>query len=760
MYQFELLTNFNIKKTNQNSSSSRTAITYPEPEFSYNDVLQDELFRSFRQHKRNNSNNSRNNTTSNDNANFNSSSSRSVPSSHGTGFISPSNYPSNYSTGLTPTSNFSYDKETLMDWIKKLIEEKTVTKGDANGDGVVDLNDLKTMVDRMFDDTVDVKMKNVDFNGDGKITLQDISEVIKLLVKPEEKVIKGDVNDDGVVDNKDLITLVKYLHDKNTKINFKNADIDDNGEIKLDDVSELIAIINRQKQNTEPDVPVEPDPPKKEILKGDVNGDGKVTQADVYTLNQYYVGNTTNIDMDNADMNDDGRISLTDIDRVQNLVNKLYPDMGDVNDDGVINQKDAEAIKSYRMGYNVKINMDKADMDGDGEITMADISRVQQLADELDPRVLKGDANDDGKVNYKDVDLMLKKLQGRNVNINMDAVDMNYDTDFDMKDLVRLRNLVLEQEEKVQTLRGDSNGDGVVDQRDYDNVQNFINDVKSSEDFILKNSDINGDGKIDDEDLKSLRNLTLNDDIKINYSERTHLGDVNGDGIISIADAQAITNYNNHRSTGKEFYIKNADVNNDGKIDKEDVTAITDLLRNVRTVARELPVWSNVELTNKNGDIVRPGDNVIFLERENDSYKIQYKTASGEEKIGWVHRFVFDPIPDPEPDPKTIVDPPFTSGRAIRNTQAWNNPELTIPYSDQYEGLFAGETFKVKAMTLDRTAFQVEYDSIYGGTKTRWVSAADIEEYKEHFSHSLSMQKSIPEIMQSFPMEKIEFGLA
>ena len=131
--------------------------------------------------------------------------------------------------------------------------------------------------------------------------------------------------------------------------------------------------------------------------------------------------------MDNADMNDDGKISLLDVGKVQNLVNELNPDMGDVNDDGVIDQKDAEAIKLYRLGYDVKINMDKADMNGDGKITISDVSQVQQLADINDPQVLKGDANGDGKVNYRDVkaiELAEINLGGK---IDSRAADMDDD---------------------------------------------------------------------------------------------------------------------------------------------------------------------------------------------------------------------------------------------------------------------------------------------------------------------------------------------
>ena len=67
MYPSALLTNVNPKRTNQSSSSSRTAETYEEPEFSYNDVLYGEMSRTMRR-KRNTFNNNTN-YSSNTNAN-------------------------------------------------------------------------------------------------------------------------------------------------------------------------------------------------------------------------------------------------------------------------------------------------------------------------------------------------------------------------------------------------------------------------------------------------------------------------------------------------------------------------------------------------------------------------------------------------------------------------------------------------------------------------------------------------------------------
>lgn len=58
-------------------------------------------------------------------------------------------------------------------------------------------------------------------------------------------------------------------------------------------------------------------------LKGDVNGDGKVDESDVKLLEQYHVGLIDVLPCPkNADMNDDGRHTLTDIAQLQMLLDK------------------------------------------------------------------------------------------------------------------------------------------------------------------------------------------------------------------------------------------------------------------------------------------------------------------------------------------------------------------------------------------------------------------------------------------------------
>jgi hypothetical protein len=52
------------------------------------------------------------------------------------------------------------------------------------------------------------------------------------------------------------------------------------------------------------------------VIAGDVNGDGKISRADLNRLNQYFAGWDVKIDEDASDVNGDGRLSRADLNRL------------------------------------------------------------------------------------------------------------------------------------------------------------------------------------------------------------------------------------------------------------------------------------------------------------------------------------------------------------------------------------------------------------------------------------------------------------
>lgn len=109
-------------------------------------------------------------------------------------------------------------------------------------------------------------------------------------------------------------------------------------------------------------------------LKGDVNGDGKVDKSDMNMLDQYIVGLRSSLPCPrNADMNGDGRHTITDVSQLA----RLCPLPGDVNGDGNINHSDVEMLKQYLMHNRSSLPYPKnADANEDGEIDIADVTKI------------------------------------------------------------------------------------------------------------------------------------------------------------------------------------------------------------------------------------------------------------------------------------------------------------------------------------------------------------------------------------------------
>lgn len=123
-------------------------------------------------------------------------------------------------------------------------------------------------------------------------------------------------------------------------------------------------------------------------LKGDVNGDGKVDKSDADMLNQYIVGLRSSIPCPkNADMNSDGRHTLTDVSKIEMLcksssnVNSADGRMkGDVNGDGKVDKSDADMLSEYIQGNRSSLPCPKnADANGDGRITVADVTKIVSM---------------------------------------------------------------------------------------------------------------------------------------------------------------------------------------------------------------------------------------------------------------------------------------------------------------------------------------------------------------------------------------------
>lgn len=124
--------------------------------------------------------------------------------------------------------------------------------------------------------------------------------------------IKGDVNNDGQVNSADLTLLKQYVTDNSVSVDSKNADVNGDGKITTTDVSQLNLILNPPKPSTN--------------IRGDVNNDGQVNEADEKALAEYLAEIRQDIDKNNADFSRNGTVDGTDLIQLAKML-KLSPNL-------------------------------------------------------------------------------------------------------------------------------------------------------------------------------------------------------------------------------------------------------------------------------------------------------------------------------------------------------------------------------------------------------------------------------------------------
>lgn len=115
----------------------------------------------------------------------------------------------------------------------------TGLRGDINGDGQVNSNDLALLKQYLNNSTVVINKTDADMNNDGVVDSVDYNYLIYFL-NPRQPVLKGDANGDGKVDETDYKLLNQFISgQKVSNFYHYNADLNNDKKFTTTDLSQL-----------------------------------------------------------------------------------------------------------------------------------------------------------------------------------------------------------------------------------------------------------------------------------------------------------------------------------------------------------------------------------------------------------------------------------------------------------------------------------------------------------------------------------------
>lgn len=349
-----------------------------------------------------------------------------------------------------------------------------------------------------------------------------------------------------------------------------------------------------------------------------------------------------------------------------------------------------------------------------------------------DPRekILMGDANNDGVVDNNDLELLQLNVIGLGNIKNFRAADMDGDGEITVTDVSKLNLKLKEQNPPVSKIKGDVNGDGKIDVvNDAVTVSNYFNGKIQKNDFLYDNADVTGDGKVDLTDAETIRafaNGEINSlnpyqtwesvaKIKLPVYTDGHLSTRSGNEEVWAGDKVTVLNEND-----KAYFIRYP-VSNGYKerwVSKTifDEPVPPPVVYPYDTNIGDRAVWTFIDenLTNHFGnDVVTSRQNITIIGENEKAFHITYKNSVGETLDRW--------MPKNYPAQYQTWEATATGYKA-----AFTDENLSNRIGN--EAVYSGD--KVTILDERDNSYLVRYPS-KNGYKDRWVSKTDIVPYVE-----------------------------
>src|SRR3989338_3330508 len=197
----------------------------------------------------------------------------------------------------------------------------------------------------------------------------------KITGNPISNSLKGDINQDGVIDKIDLDILVDVAFRGGSFPDgscLECADINEDGVTDILDVSMMTNYVYRGGAFSTNSLT---------YICGDTNGDSVLDQTDLDAITSYAFGGVGIPANVNADLNSDGVVNILDVTIMTDHVKRNKPkptcelstiaktyECGDANADGKINSSDVDKLSNYAFGGVEIPSGVKVDLNGDGVV--------------------------------------------------------------------------------------------------------------------------------------------------------------------------------------------------------------------------------------------------------------------------------------------------------------------------------------------------------------------------------------------------------